>query len=176
MMMSLDGYIEARDPGYFWHNWNPEMDDYMMDFFTTVDTFIYGRKSYEDMLNYWPPLDDPFARIMNDTKKLVFSRTLDKVEWNSSLIRDSVVETMRSLKEKPGKNMVLFAGPDLAETFIRHNLVDEFRIIINPVVLGGGKPLFKNVAAPFSLQLTETRHFNCGNVLHVYKPLPTPHP
>jgi dihydrofolate reductase len=87
MMISVDCYTEAVNPEENWHNWDEEMSSYMMNFFNTVDTFIYGRKSYEDMIAYWPIRKDEFARVMNQTPKLVFSRTLDEVTWNSPLIR-----------------------------------------------------------------------------------------
>ena len=101
---------------------------------------------------------------MNQTKKLVFSRTLEKTSWNSRLIKANVVEEIQSLKKQEGKNMVLFAGADLAETFIKNNLVDEFRLIVNPVLLGKGKPLFKNVNEIYKLRLKDTIRFTCGNI------------
>ncbi len=147
------------------------MSAYMMRFFNTVDTFIYGRKSYEDMVEYWPPLTDEFATVMNQTQKIVCSRTLDEVIWNSTLIKNDVVGEIQKLKKQGGKNMVLFAGADLAETFIKNNLIDEYRLIVNPVVLGGGKPLFKNIEEIWSLKLKDAIVFNCGNVILIYEPL-----
>ena len=174
MMVSLDGYIESNNPEEYWHTWNEEMSAYMMNFFTSVDTFIYGRKSYESMIAYWPPLQDEFAAIMNQTKKLVFSRTLDRVSWNARLIKTNVVEEIQQLKRQGGKDLVLFAGADLAETFIKNNLIDEYRLIVNPVVLGIGKPLFKNIHVVTKLTLKETITFNCGNVLLIYEPVNKP--
>jgi dihydrofolate reductase len=171
MMVSLDGYMESRNPDEYWHIFDEQMVAYITELFKTVDTFIYGRKSYEAMIAYWPPLDDEFARIMNETPKLVFSRTLDHVEWNSRLIKDNVVAEMQQLKQQEGKDMVLFAGADIAETFIKNNLIDEFRLIVNPVVLGGGKPLFKNINHTMKLKHTGTTVFNCGNVLQIYEPI-----
>ncbi len=169
-MVSIDGYIEAKDPEYYWHNWDEEMAGYMMGFFQTVDTFIYGRRSYQDMIAYWPQLDDEFAQVMNTTPKLVFSRTLGSVEWNSRLLREEGVEEIKRLKNQNGKNMVLFAGASLAETFIKSDLIDEYRLIVNPVVLGGGKPLFQNLENHFHLKLKETISFRCGNALVIYEP------
>jgi len=170
MMVSLDGYTESRDPDEYWFTFDEEMAAYMMDFFTTVDTFIYGRKSYEAMIAYWPPRDDAFARVMNETPKLVFSRTLATVEWNSRLIPGDAAGEMRRLKQLPGKDMVLFAGADLAKTFIKEGLIDEYRIILNPVVLGAGKPLFADIAETTRLQHLWTRTFACGTNLLVYGP------
>lgn len=170
MMVSVDGYTESQDPAENWHNWDEEMSAYMMNFMETVDTFIYGRKSYEDMIAYWPQLSDEFANVMNETPKLVFSRTLDSVEWNSRLIKEDGVNEIRRLKQQDGKDMVLFAGADLAETFIKNNLIDEYRLIVNPIVLTGRKPLFKNIEEPMDLGLKDSISFDCGNVILIYEP------
>jgi dihydrofolate reductase len=170
MMVSADGYIEGKDPEYNWRNWDNEMAAYMMDFFTTVDTFIYGRKSYEAMIAYWPDLQDEFATVMNNTRKLIFSRTLEEVIWNSQLIKDNAVEEIQRLKNQEGKNLVLFAGADLAETFVKNNLIDEYRLIVNPVLLGDGKHLFKKMDEIKKLSLKETKRFICGNIILIYEP------
>ena len=166
-MMSLDGYIEGSNEDIDWHVWNEEMSDYMMDFFKTVDTFIYGRKSYELMLTYWPFETGEFADIMNRTPKIVFSKTLDKVEWNSRLIKQNVIEEIQLEKRKTGKDLVLFAGADIASTFLEYGLIDEFRLIVNPVVLGKGTSLFQ-VRNQMKLELLESRTFDCGNTLLRY--------
>lgn len=170
MMVSVDGYIEAKDPNFNWHNWDEEMADYMMDFFKKVDTFIYGRKAYEDMIAYWPALDDGFARVMNSTPKLVLSRALKNASWNATIINDNAAEAIIKEKAKPGKDMVLFAGADTANFFIANHLIDEYRLIINPVLLGGGKSLFKGRDEMKDLQLKETISFKCGNVILIYEP------
>lgn len=169
-MVSVDGNIEAKDPNYNWHNWNDEMSNYMMDFFKSVDTFLYGRKAYEDMIAYWPHRNDAFAKVMNNTRKLVFSGTLNRATWNATLVNEHAVEKMKAEKNKDGKGMVLFAGAGIAETFINSNLIDEYRLIINPVVLGSGRPLFKNTNELTNLKLHDVTHFECGNVLLIYRP------
>lgn len=169
MMLSLDGYIEGLEGDINWHVWNEEMSDYMMDFFKTVDTFIYGRKSYELMLTYWPYQTGAFAEVMNKTPKIVFSKTLDKVKWNSKLIKQNITEEVRIEKRKTGKDLVLFAGADIASTFIENDLIDEYRLIINPVVLGDGTPLFQ-VKHQLELKLLDSTTFDCGNILFRYIP------
>lgn len=170
MMVSADGYIEAHNDDITWHVWDDEMSEYMMGFFDTVDTFLYGRKSYELMIKYWPSQTGEFADIMNETPKLVFSRNLDSVEWNSELIKENVADEVRQRKNQQGKNMVLFAGADIASTFIKHDVIDEYRLLVNPVVLGGGTPLFKDVKDHLSLNLLQTKSFQCGNTLLCYEP------
>jgi dihydrofolate reductase len=170
IMVSADGFMEAKNPNYNWHNWNEEMSSYMFDFFKRVDTFIYGRKSYEDMIAYWPQLNDDFAQIMNKTPKLVLSRTLKSATWNASIINKNASEVIQNKKMMDGKDMVLFAGADIADFFINNNLIDEYRLIVNPILLGGGKPLFKERDGIKDLKLKESVTFECGNVLLVYEP------
>lgn len=169
ILVSLDCYIEGKNPKEHWHNWNDEMTDYTMDFFSTVDTFIYGRKAYEDMIAYWPSHDDPFAKIMNATPKFVFSRTLKDTTWNSTLYKELDPDEMQKEKEKPGKDMVIFAGADIIKSFRKFDLIDEYRLIVNPVILGGGKPLFKDIKDSVSLTLKSSKTFDCGNVLLIYE-------
>jgi dihydrofolate reductase len=169
MMVSVDGYTEGPDHDLSWHVWDGEMTTYMIDFFSTVDTFIYGRRSYELMLGYWPSQTDEFARIMNVTPKIVFSNTLEKVKWNSVLAKGRVADEIKALKARSDKDKVLFAGADLASTFISGDLIDEYRLIVNPVVLGKGTPLFKETQR-LPLRLVETKTFSCGNILLRYLP------
>lgn len=169
MMVSVDGYTEGPGKDISWHVWDGEMTTYMMEFFTTVDTFIYGRKSYELMLEHWPSQTDEFARIMNLTPKIVFSGTLKNVEWNSVLAKRKVADEVKALKAKSAKDKVLFAGADLAATFISGDLIDEYRLIVNPVALGKGTPLF-NGTQRLPLKLMETKAFSCGNTLLRYLP------
>jgi dihydrofolate reductase len=168
MMVSLDGYVEAPDPTEYWHNWNEEMDSYMMSYFETVDTFIYGRKSYEEMLEYWPAQSGEFADVMNLTPKLVFSRSLQSLEWNSILLDEIDPDNFRQVLQEEGKDLVIFAGPDLIRSFRTHDLIDEYRLIINPLILGGGKKLFQDVESTENLKLISSRQFDCGNILLIY--------
>lgn len=170
-MVSLDGFVASDDPEEYWHNWDDEMAAYMMEFFKSVDTFIYGRKSYEEMIAYWPPLSDEFATVMNETPKFVFSNTLKAAEWSATVLDKNGLEQIQKLKDTPGKDMVLFAGPQLLESFIKSELVDEFRLIINPIVLGSGKPLFRNLKKVLFMKLKNSIRFNCGNIILVYKPI-----
>lgn len=171
MFASLDGYMEGPDHDISWHVWNEEMDAYMMEFFTYVDTFIFGRKSYELMIDYWPKETGKFADIMNNTPKLVFSRTLESVHWNATLKKQVNPQELEALKKQKGKDLVLFAGADITRSFIEHKLIDEFRIILNPVVLGKGTPLFKMLAEPLNLELSATKTFKGENVLLIYRPM-----
>lgn len=169
MMVSVDGFIESKDPQEYWHNWNDEMSTYMMDFFKSVDLFIYGRNAYEEMIAYWPQLTDEFAMVMNNTPKLVFSKSLPSVSWNSTLLREVDPDDINKLKQDKGKDIVIFAGAGIVESFMKHDLIDEFRLIINPLLLGGRKSLFHKIARTMPLKFMSARSFVCGNVLLVYQ-------
>lgn len=170
MMVSADGFVEGENNDLYWHTWDEEMEKYMTDFIGTVDTFLYGRKSYELMLQYWPSAKGAFADLMNETPKIVFSQTLKKAEWNSRLIKDNIGQQILQLKQQPGKDMVLFAGADILSTFIQLGLVDEYRLIVNPVALGKGNPLFKNLDYQLGLKLAAVNTVACGNAILTYLP------
>lgn len=170
-MVSLDGFIEGPGKNIDWHVWDEEMSSYMGNFFNRVDLLLLGRVTYELMLNFWPNVttEDPvITDRMNNLPKIVFSRKLDQVEWKSKLIKNNIKEEINNLKNMPGKDMVMFGGADIASTFIQMNLVDEYQIFVNPVVLGQGTPLFKDIKEKLPLKLLKTQSFRCGNVLLSY--------
>lgn len=176
IMVSLDGYIEGSEKEIDWHVWNEEMSGYMIDFFASVDTLLFGRVTYELMADFWPTPaaateDQTIARYMNDLPKIVFSRTLLAVDWTPcTLIKEDIKEKILQLKKQPGKDMVIFGGAHIISTFIELGLIDEFRLIVNPVILGKGTPLFKDIREPLWLRLVRSQQFDCGNVLLMYCP------
>ncbi len=107
---------------------------------------------------------------MNRLPKIVFSKTLKKVEWeNTRLVNDNFVEVVTKLKHESGKDIAIFGSSDLAVTCVEHGLIDEFRIMVNPVFLGAGKPLLQGIKTKLSLKLVKTRTFKTGNVLLYYE-------
>ncbi|CAN5507532.1 dihydrofolate reductase family protein [soil metagenome] len=174
MMVSLDGLIEGPDKNIDWHVWDEEMSQFMGSFFNRVDTLLFGRVTYEMMLDFWPTAttEDPvITERMNNLPKIVFSRTLDQMTWNSRLIKENIPGEIHKLKQQAGKDMVLFGGADIATTLIGEGLIDEYQIIINPVVLRKGKPLFKGLQKGFKLNLIKSKSFNSGNVVLNYLPV-----
>ena len=141
-----------------------------------MDTLLFGRVTYQLMASYWPSAtaatNDPIvADKMNNLSKIVFSKTLSSVEWNNTrLIKENIGEEISNLKKKPGKDIAIFSSSDLALTFIQLDLIDEYRIIVNPVVLGDGKSLFKGIKDKLDLKLVKTKSFKSGNVLLYYQP------
>jgi len=126
------------------------------------------------MASFWPtpsaiPNDPIVADKMNSLPKMVFSRTLKRVEWsNTRLVKDHIAAEISKLKQKPGNDLAIFDSSDLALSLLETNMIDEYRIIMNPVVLGSGKPLFKGIANKLHLKLLRTKTFRSGNVLLYY--------
>lgn len=169
-MTSLDGYIETNDKDISWHVWGKDMEQYMNDFFESVDTILLGRKAFEIMEDYWPSekakTEDPIiAGRMNNTKKIVFSKTRHSSVWENTIFTADAEKTVSDLKQKSGKNIVLFGGAELANILMQKGLLDEYFIIVNPVVLGGGNPLFKE---PKNLKLLDSKIMESGNVILHY--------
>ncbi len=176
--VSLDGFIETPDHSLDWTTVDDELHTWFNDQMKTLDATLYGRRMYELMAAYWPTgEDDPaatdatreFARIWNPMPKIVFSESLKQVQHNSRLVRGDVGAVLDGLRQE-FKGDVGVAGPNLAGQFIRRGLVDEYRLVIHPVVLGAGKPFWPEVDAPLRLRLLETRTFTSGVELKTYAP------
>jgi len=174
-MVTLDGFFEGPDQDINWHHVDAEFNEFAVAQLNEIDTLLFGRVTYQLMAGYWPTpsatTDDPIvAGLMNRMSKIVFSRTLDKAEWNNTrLVRDRIAEEVSKLKQQPGKDIALFGSANLMSTLAQMNLIDEQRIMVNPVVLGGGTPLFKAVDKQ-ELKFLKARMFGNGNVLLCYRP------
>jgi dihydrofolate reductase len=177
MSVSLDGFVETPNRSLDWVIVDEELHRFFNDEARETGTFLYGRRLYELMAGYWPTADaDPsvpdfmveFARIWRDKPKVVFSRTLEKVEWNSRLVRGDIAKEIARLKEQPGNDLAV-GGPNLASTFMRLDLIDEYRLFVQPVVLGAGTPFFTALDAKINLRLVETRTFRSGVVYLRYE-------
>ena len=176
MLTSLDGYFEGPNKDITWHNVDEEFNEFAIEQLNSDDRLIFGRVTYEMMASYWPTRaalsNDPIvAGKMNSLSKIVYSKSLSDVNWhNTRLIKDNFVEETLKLKQQPGRDLIIFGSSDLAVTFIEHGLIDEFRIMVNPIVLGDGKPLFKGLNDKLHLKLLKTKTFKAGNVLLYYVP------
>jgi dihydrofolate reductase len=175
-MITLDGFFEGLNHDISWHNVDDEFNDLSIPQLQAVDTIVFGRVTYEMMASYWPTegalQDDPVvARLMTTTPKLVFSNTLKKVEWqNTRLVNGDAAAEIIKLKQLPGKNMIIFGSGKLTASLTNAGLIDEFRIIVAPVILGNGTSLFKGVDHLSKLELVSSRTFGNGNVLLTYRP------
>jgi dihydrofolate reductase len=175
-LITIDGYFEGPGHEIDWHNVDEELNNFSIEQLKTTDTLLFGRVTYQLMESYWPTpeglRDDPnVAGMMNQIHKFVFSRSLKSADWqNTTLVKGDAAEAVARLKELPGKDMFVFGSGELASYLAQHDLIDEYRLIINPIVLGQGNPMFKNLNERIQLKLIKTRVFSSGNVLLYYQP------
>jgi len=184
MTISVDGFFEGRNHDISWHNVDEEFNKFAIEQLRETDAILFGRRTYELFEDTWPKAaDDPrmskdnleIAGLINNMNKIVFSKTLKKVEekesWrNVKLIREVNPEVIKRWKQEPGKDLGI-GGNNLAVSFARVGLIDEIRIMVDPVVLGKGTPLFEGIKDKLNLRLLKTRTFKSGNVLLYYQPV-----
>lgn len=166
--LSLDGVMEA--PMWTFPYWNDEIAQFKGEEGDASDALLLGRVTYEGFAAAWPESEDEGAPYFNNIRKYVVSTTLDKAEWNNSvLIKDNVVEEIARLKQQEGKNIVVHGSGRLIQTLMRHDLVDEYRLLIYPLVLGKGQRLFED-EQQVTLKLVDTKPMGSGVVALVYHP------
>jgi dihydrofolate reductase len=173
MSVSLDGFIETASGDISWTAPDPQLQQHFIDRESAIDTHLYGRRLYETMVAYWPTADEnpsaprfdiEYARIWKKQRIIVFSKTLAHVGGNCQLFRGDISEEIKTLKAQPGENMFV-GGPNLASTFMKLGLIDEYWLYINPIILGSGKPMFPYLGDRINLKLIETHRFGSGVVL-----------
>jgi len=175
-MVTLDGFFEGPNQDISWHHVDEEFNEFAIQQLNEIDTLLFGRVTYQVMASYWPTehaiSDDPeVAGLMNSLPKIVFSKTLDKAEWNNSrLIKENAADEVLKLKQQPGKDIAIFGSSDLAVTLAQNGVIDEYRVIVNPVFLGKGTSLLKGIKEKMNLKFLNARIFKSGNVLLYYVP------
>jgi dihydrofolate reductase len=176
MTISLDGYFEGPDRELDWHDVDEELLGHMNSWLGTQGGFLDGRITWENMAAAWPavgqdpdaaPLMAEFAGIWLNMPKVVYSRTLEKADWNTEIVREVVAEEVMELKRRPGGDLVV-GGAEVGGVFRRLGLIDEYRFYVQPVVLGRGRPLFPPGDERSDLRLAEARTFGNGVVLLRY--------
>jgi dihydrofolate reductase len=180
-MVTLDGFFEGPNKELDWHIVDEEFNQYANDLLSNVDALLFGRVTYQLMADYWPAAatnpstsksDLEIADKMNNIPKIVFSTTLQEVKWNNSrLVKENIAEEISKMKQQPGKDMVIFGSGSIVSTFMQLGLIDEYRVIVNPIVLGNGKPLFKGINGKQNLKLLKTSVFDSGIVILFYEPV-----
>ena len=170
MNVSLDGYVETPEHSLDWANVDDELHTWFNDRAREADAFVWGRRMYELMVAYWPTAEsDPsateamldFARIANTKPKIVFSTSLASVEWKGRLVRGDVGAELERLRDEFDGDLDI-GGPTLALQFIQRGLVDEYRLLVHPVILGAGTPFFPRLETPIGLRLKESQTFDSG--------------
>lgn len=180
MGVSLDGYIEGPNHELDWHIVDEEFQSYVIAQQRRVGAYLWGRRVFEHMAAYWstadqdpaaPPFVLEYARIWRNTPKIVFSRTLDHLDpsGNTRLLRAVTPETVASLKTEFAGDLSL-GGPDLAASFMRLGLIDEYGLLVHPIILGRGTPFFPQLDRPLELRLLEAHRFASGVVYLRYQP------
>ena len=180
--LSLDGVMQSphtvddAEGGFQHGGWHTYSDEVLasaaMDGMAETDTYLFGRLTYEELSAHWPtvPDDDPMARHLNATPKLVASRTLEHAGWrNASVIKGDVADEVGRLKAQPGKNIAVLGSGNLVQTLIEHDLVDEYFLGVFPLVLGSGKRLFRDYDQARRLMLIDSQPTTTGGVLLTYR-------
>lgn len=182
MMVSLDMQVARADGDLDWFRSDTEFEAEMLRLLRGVDGMIFGRVSYELLAQYWPTaaatdaaapggfsskaVQEEFARLMNTVPKIVYSRSLLSADWGPVTIVNEVdVDAVSQLRREPGRDLVLFAGAQLASEFMRRDLIDEYRLMVHPHVIGHGVPLFQGIDSERALELRASRALPCGVVL-----------
>jgi dihydrofolate reductase len=176
LVATVDGYYEGQNQEFDWPIVDEEFNEFSVRQLDEVDMLVFGRVTYELMASYWPTPaakeDDPrVAARMNELPKLVISRTLENASWaNTRLIRNNVAEELTEVKQQPGMDIAILGSSALTVDLLPSGLVDELRIMVNPIILGAGKSMFKTADQRIGLTLLEARPFTSGNVLLRYTP------
>lgn len=182
--LSLDGFASGPNDELDWIAYDEELERYAHSLHAQTDAVIWGRRTYQGMASYWltipgnpesTPAELEHAQYLQDATKIVVSRTLDQIDWdgaqNTVLIKDNIADEINRIKQQPGKDIWFLGSPVLAQTFMQLDLIDEYRININPTVLGQGKPLFAGVTRAFPLRLLESRALTSGVIALRYEPV-----
>lgn len=175
--ITINGYLNGPDGDISWHRHGTEENQFASESMKSGNSLLFGRKTYEMMAGYWPTTmaikNDPvIARGMNDAEKIVFSKTLTKAEWNNTrIISNKITDEIKQLKKLPGNDMTLLGSGSILTMFAEYGLIDEFQIMIDPVAIGIGTPVFGNIKKPFNLKLVDVKTFKSGVLLLIYIPL-----
>lgn len=173
-LVTIDGYFEGRKSWDIdWHNyvWGEELEEFALEQSKSTDMLLFGRVTYEGMAAYWPSEKGEIADFMNNTPKVVFSKTLKQADWkNTRVMRENASEEVARLKQQPGKNLAIFGSAKLSSTLMKDGLIDEYQLGLTPILLGGGNPLFKP-GERMNLKLVEARPLKSGCVILRYQPV-----
>lgn len=175
--VSLDGYFVDADGDMSWaHKQDAEWNAFTAENATGGGALVFGRVTYEMMASFWPTPQalqnmQIVAQRMNQMPKVVFSRTLTDASWNNTtVVKDNIAAEMRRMKNEPGPNMTILGSGTIVSQFAQERLIDEYQIVVNPIVLGQGRTLFEGIGKRLYLKLTKSRTFANGNILLSYRP------
>ena len=178
MQVSLDGFVAGPNGEMDWMtwNWDDELKEYVMKLTEPVDCIILGRVLAQGFIPHWTtaannPESDAFTHKMVDTPKVVFSKTLTSCEWeNTALAEGTLEEAVADLKSREGNDIIVYGGGSFVSNLIKHNLIDEYHLFINPAAIGNGMPIFQGLEEKLSLKLVQSKGFSCGITVLCYEP------
>ena len=181
MQITLDGFVCGLNGEMDWMvwDWDEVVKNYVTELTNSVDTFLMGRATGEGMAVYWPTVasnpesleeDKWMAERLNELPKVVFSRTITHIDWWNVRVAPDIEEEVKELKREPGKDILLYGGASVVSSFIDQNLVDEYHLFVNPVLIGKGKAIFSAVQKDFKLKLIGTTESSTGIVILRYVP------
>jgi dihydrofolate reductase len=177
--VTLNGYFSGPDGDMSWahaSSEDPEFQQFVRGNASVAGMLLFGRVTYQMMASYWPTpaaaqAEPVVAKGMNEAEKVVFSRTLEKVDWSkTTLVRGDVPDAVRTLKKQSGKDLVVLGSGTVVTPLVDAGLVDEYQLVVKPVVLGKGRTLFEGVKKHVALELTSSRSFGNGSVVLNYVP------
>ena len=173
--LSLDGYFSDSENGTDWLVSGEKTGEYLLKMFANINTILLGHVTYEMFAAYWPkpnpadPNPKELIDFMNNSRKVVFSKSLKKAEWNNSVVmKDIVSEEIIELKQKAAKDIVIFGSGSIVSHLTNLKLIDEYQFLINPVFLGSGKTIFKSEEAKSKLKFLDSKKFDNGNIMLHY--------
>ena len=172
MGISLDGYLasDRQHPGVAVPE-DAELVSWKLDRVARAGAHLMGRTTYLEMASYWPHSEHPYAAPMNDIPKIVFSRTLREASWPTTRIAGGdLAAEIAAIKDEPGPDVMVHGGASFAAALAAQRLIDEYCLVIQPVAVGSGQALFAKLPAALRLELIEAKSFECGVVVHIYRP------
>lgn len=177
--ITLNGYYKGVDGDINWHRHGEEENEFSSESLEASNMLLFGRVTYEMMAGWWPTdaallMYPVVAKRMNQSEKIVFSNTLRTADWNNTtIIKGNIMEQIAQLKQQPGKDMTILGSGSIVKQFAEHNLIDLYHIMVDPVAIGEGVPIFDRISHKLDLKLTDTRVFKSGTVLLTYVPMAT---
>jgi dihydrofolate reductase len=179
MQVSIDGMVAAqtqRGRGHF--NWDEEVRQYSIANAANVECILLGRKTATGFIPHWKSVaanpkdaDFEFGKLVTDIPKIVFSKTLQKSEWpNATVANGEIIDEINQLKGQTGKDLLVYGGSSFVASLIKHHLIDEYHLLLNPVVFGSGSTIFSELVDSLRLTLVTTSAFSCGTVSLCYEP------
>ncbi len=178
MQVSLDGFVASESGGMDWMtwNWSQDLNDYVTALTESVDTILLGRVLAEGFIPHWtglqqnPATADAASKIFVETPKIVFSKTLERSDWDNTTLSSDLAGDIAQLKSQPGNDIITYGGGNFVSNMIAQGLIDEYHLFVNPVAIGSGMAIFTSLQDPLKLKLVRAMPTDCGILVLCYVP------